>query len=1036
MKRGPVLAMEEFDQNKRSLAVAFQAERWTRLEHEGNAVYVDPATPNWFIPNKAGDRILQTLPTGMDVRRSAFLQRLPESPPANYSGRAEHLQLQSLRELWLHVTDRCNLKCTHCLFTSGAHRREEMPIDRMRRYVGQASALGCRVFALTGGEPFVHPDFEEIVDELLELPDAAVAVLTNGTLLQRYESALRRWRHRRFHLQISVDGLAASHNAIRGDGSHAALTEQLKVLRRLGMAYTISVCVTCENVADLPALVDYCAEAAAANLHLMWYFVRGRGDAQRWVHPDAILPHLLETIRRAERKAVSIDNIQALKTQAFAPSGTRHDGTGGGWESVAIGPDDHLYPSPAMVGVAELAHPVGDDLEAAWHESPPLERLRAATAATLDSPLRFLTGGGDTDHSFMHSRQFLGHDPYLPLYENLLLHLIVSQAAGEHDGAPPALRLKMGDILESCGAHGEVALTHSNCLLAFADADGRTAVKEFYSRAAATPKDDIRNPVHYADQLIAHIPEASRIRSYGCGSPVLDADLQAGESVVDLGSGSGVECFIASRLVGRQGSVIGIDMLDPMLDLSRNGVQGVEKNLGYSNIQFRKGYLEDLPLDESVVDVVISNCVMNLSTHKRRLFAEVFRILKPGGRLVVSDVVCETDPPAIIRNDDTLRGQCIGGALSERDLIGLLTESGFIGMRIIKRFPYRRVGSHPFFSLTFHAVKPAHQQSVRAIYRGPLAGVALHDGTYVPAGLVCDIPADELAQSNGQFLHLDEGGRVVNIELGASCCCDTGPEEQAVQAGEELCCVPRTATRAARLPSGCMVCGAALQYLSTESVQGCAFCGRESAANAICENGHFVCDTCHAEDALAVIEHICRTTNETDMVALMQKIRSHPAVPVNGPEHHALVPGIILATYRNLGGRLTDEHIRRGIQRGAQIPGGACAFLGACGAALGVGTAFAIILDANPLKGAERSTVQRATQRALCSIASLEAPRCCQRDVWLALRAAENVSTELLPVRLRAETLLRCTQAAENRECIGSACPVMQEPSKNQLHDR
>lgn len=168
-------------------------------------------------------------------------------------------------------------------------------------------------------------------------------------------------------------------------------------------------------------------------------------------------------------------------------------------------------------------------------------------------------------------------------------------------------------------------------------------------------------------------------------------------------------------------------------------------------------------------------------------------------------------------------------------------------------------------------------------------------------------------------------------------------------------------------------------------------------------------------------------TSETDMIALMQKVRSHPAVAVNGPEHHALAAGIILATYRNLDGELTGEHICRGILRGSQIPGGACAFLGACGAAIGVGTALAIILDANPLKGAERSTVQLATQRALGSIGSLEASRCCQRDLWLALRAAEAVSAELLPIGLRAETPLRCTQAAENRECIGAACPVMKQ---------
>lgn len=256
--------------------MAFETERWTRLEYDETAVYVDPDTPNWFVPNKAGDRVLQSLPAGTDVRRSAFLQRLSESPRATYRGREEHLQIHSLRELWLHVADRCSRNCTHCVFASGTHRREEMSIDRVRCYARETSRLGCRVFALTGGEPFVHPDFEAMVDELLELPDAAVAILTNGTLLKRYEPTLRRWRHRRFHLQVSVDGLAESHDAIRGPGAHAALTEQLKVLKRLGMAYTISVCVTRENVADLPALVDYCAEAAAVNLHLMWYFIRGQ----------------------------------------------------------------------------------------------------------------------------------------------------------------------------------------------------------------------------------------------------------------------------------------------------------------------------------------------------------------------------------------------------------------------------------------------------------------------------------------------------------------------------------------------------------------------------------------------------------------------------------------------------------------------------------------------------------------------------------------------------------------------------------------
>lgn len=1007
--------------------MSFEPANWMRLEYDGTPIHVDPLTPNWFVPNAAGDQLLQTLPADASSRCSPFLQRLPDSPVIDYRGRTDALSLETLREVWFHVTDRCNLACSHCLFASGAGRREEMPIERVRDYAHQASELGGRVFALTGGEPFVHREFETMVDELLALPEAAVVVLTNGTLLKRYASQLQRWRKADFHLQVSVDGLPAAHDAIRGAGAHAALVEQLWTLQQLSMAYTISVCVTRDNVADLPSLVDFCAEVGATNLHLMWYFIRGRGEAEQWVNPEEILPHLLQAMDRVEQHGISIDNIDALKTQAFAPSGTRHDGTGAGWESLAIGPDEHVYPSAATIGVSDLAHPLHGDLESAWRNSPPLQRIRLATAANLESPLRFLTGGGDSDHSFMHSGEFLGRDPYLPLYEQLILHLIHSQAGGEHGEDQPALQLKMGDILESCGAHGEVALTHSNCLLAVADVDGRTAVKDYYERAAETPKEDIRNPVHYAAELIAHIPEESQVRSYGCGSPVLDADIQPGECVVDLGSGSGVECFIASRLVGEQGRVVGVDMLDVMLELSRKGAAGVAGNLGYRNLEFRKGYLEQLPLEDGVADVMISNCVMNLCTHKRRLFAEIFRTLKPGGRLVVSDVVCETDPSAAIRNDDTLRGECIGGALAERDLFGLLAESGFTGARVVKRFPYRTVAGHPFYSLTFRAVKLAGTGMVRAMYRGPFAGVTLRDGTYVKAGVVSDVPAAEIAEGNGEFFRLDEAGNVTNVELGDSCCCGVAPEEQATASGEESCCGPPNEAPVVKLQSGCMVCGTPLNYLETEERHGCAFCGAQQAANATCTQGHFVCDTCHAQDALTVVEHICCTTSETDMIALMQRIRSHPAVPVHGPEHHALAPGIILATYRNLGGRLTDDQIRSGITRGSKIPGGSCGFLGVCGAASGVGAAVAVILESNPVRGSQRRLAQSATQRALSVIASLDAARCCQRDLWLALRAAEALSAEALPISLRAQTPLQCRQASENVECIGAACPVMED---------
>jgi SAM-dependent methyltransferase len=680
--------------------------------------------------------------------------------------------------------------------------------------------------------------------------------------------------------------------------------------------------------------------------------------------------------------------------------------------------------------MAELATPLEDGLEKAWRHGPALGRLRRATAADLDSPLRLLTGGGDPDHSYTTAGAFVGHDPYVPLYERTLLWLITREAVRWPDHGPPRLRLKMGDVLESCGPHGPVAMVHNNCLVSVAGADGRTAVREFYAAAARNPRQDILNPVSYPLEWVDHIPEASRVRSYGCGSPVLEAGLAEGDRVLDLGSGSGVECFIASRLVGRRGRVIGVDMLDVMLDLARRGAPGVAERLGHDNLAFRKGYLEELPLEDGWADVVISNCVLNLSTHKRRTFAEIRRVLKPGGRLVVADVVCETEPDPAIRNDDALRGECIAGALTQSDLAGLLEESGLVGLRVIKRFPYRVIRGHPFYSMTFEALRPAPAEMVRVMYRGPFASLTTHGGTLLPAGQTRRLPADELRGAGDELFLLDADGRVTNVASEDCCACGAPPEQE--QSGQAACDSPtgmpapaRTVgTHGARHASGCMVCSAPLVYHDPPRPARCAYCGSEAESEALCEAGHFVCDACHTADAMAVIERVCLSNDETDMAILLDRIRGHAAVPMHGPEHHAIVPGVILATARNLGMPVSDEMIRRGLRRGRQIAGGHCAFMGACGAALGVGVAFGILLGASPVKAAERRTVQSAVAEALAPIAALEAGRCCQRDAWLALRKAAEISDKALGFRLRAEAAPKCTQMSRNAQCIGDACPL------------
>ncbi len=143
-----------------------------------------------------------------------------------------------------------------------------------------------------------------------------------------------------------------------------------------------------------------------------------------------------------------------------------------------------------------------------------------------------------------------------------------------------------------------------------------------------------------------------------------------------------------------------------------------------------------------------------------------------------------------------------------------------------------------------------------------------------------------------------------------------------------------------------------------------------------------------------------------------------------------MVPGIIVATYRNRGGEADDEMIRTAIRRGGQVPGGYCGYVGICGAAVGVGIGFGVLLDANPVKARERQIVQTVTHAALADIAALTAPRCCQRDAWLALTSAAASSREHLPVELTARAELSCSQSRLNSECIGSTCPLW--PAKRQ----
>ena len=168
------------------------------------------------------------------------------------------------------------------------------------------------------------------------------------------------------------------------------------------------------------------------------------------------------------------------------------------------------------------------------------------------------------------------------------------------------------------------------------------------------------------------------LASLGCGNPTAVADLHEGETVLDLGSGAGADVLISARRVGPSGRAIGLDMTDEMLALAReNAAQA-----GVENAEFRKGYIEEMPLPDGAVDVVISNCVINLSADKPRVIAEAARVLRPGGRLAVSDVIADPDMDAATRADMAAWTGCIGGALTEAQFRAVLQDAGFEDIEI------------------------------------------------------------------------------------------------------------------------------------------------------------------------------------------------------------------------------------------------------------------------------------------------------------------------------------------------------------------
>jgi ubiquinone/menaquinone biosynthesis C-methylase UbiE len=310
------------------------------------------------------------------------------------------------------------------------------------------------------------------------------------------------------------------------------------------------------------------------------------------------------------------------------------------------------------------------------------------------------------------------------------------------------------------------------------------SVLERYSRGADRREESLCCPVEYDARYLEVIPAEVIERDYGCGDP--SAHVRPGEVVLDLGSGSGKICFIAAQVVGPSGRVIGVDLNPDMLALARRHQPAVAARLGYDNVRFVRGRIQDLATDldevdrrlarnpirsqaelaafeavireqrekrpllaDASVDVVVSNCVLNLvgDEEKPRLLGEIFRVLRRGGRAVISDIVADEPVPPELKEDAELWSGCIAGAFQERAFLDAFAAAGFYGIEIVKRdaAPWRTVHGIEFRSVTVRAWKgkqgPCWDHLQAVIYRGPWSEVRDDDGHVLKRGVpvaVCE----------------------------------------------------------------------------------------------------------------------------------------------------------------------------------------------------------------------------------------------------------------------------------------------------------
>lgn len=793
--------------------------RLQMFEQNKLCFFIDSEGPNWLSTDERGATLLNWLKEPMalgdlsqryasslhlnsakarlhvqsfvrDCLRSGMVSFSPiERSP--YVGRKDHLKIEQLHELWIHTNNSCNLTCSHCLVSSSPKADPGLPTTKLINLIEQASDCGVRRFYFTGGEPFARPDIFELIEIITEKKDTELIILTNGLLFKgKRLRQLDRINRNQLRLQISLDGARAETNdRYRGQGTFAGIAAGIQVASGLGFPVSLTTVVTLDNLEELPLISELASKWGARSQHLMWMHRRGRAletNEQCFPSCEDLIRVTRATAQRVKSLGMTLDNLESLKLRVNGRPFVKYDLGNQFWDSLCVYSDGTVYPSAACANHKPLAAGVvsNGNLRQIWQESAVAKMFREASlirkSYLQEDPLKFILGGGDIEHSYFFSTDesgqgdLLAPDPYYEIYQALAQDCMIELADRKRQSIntrsgfdAPVVFHAMGEDAVVCSTDTDsidiargtlVATLHSNCVLAFDIEQPRQVVKNFYSKAAEEPQSGLCCPVDYDPTEIDHIPDEVLERFYGCGSPVALAGLVDGETLLDLGAGGGIDCFIAAKKVGPGGKVIGVDMTEEMLAVANRNRTVVAENLGYDIVEFRHGFLERIPVEPRTVDLITSNCVINLCPDKKIAFHEMWRVLRDHGRIVVSDIVSQEAVPYHLRINPRLWGECISGALTEEEFLAYLEQAGFYGLQVLRKSYWKEVEGCSFFSVTIRGYKFEKTSGCvfkgqQAIYLGPQKAVVDEEGHLFFRNEPVEVCTDTAAKLNHPPYH-------------------------------------------------------------------------------------------------------------------------------------------------------------------------------------------------------------------------------------------------------------------------------------------